>query len=149
MHHRTIVSLTKEGWAVAAGPADSDDQSLVMNVRDKSLVVLTGCGHADIVNIFRYAKKLTGVNRVYAVIGGFHLNGPSFEPIIPDTCNTLAELAPEVIVPSHCTGWRAVHALAAALPDAFIQNSVGTRFELWTPLRLETVVAQTCRGPTM
>jgi 7,8-dihydropterin-6-yl-methyl-4-(beta-D-ribofuranosyl)aminobenzene 5'-phosphate synthase len=111
-------------------PLILDDQAGVLNVRDKGLVVLTGCGHAGIVNIVRYARKLTGVERVYAVIGGFHLNGPLFEPIIPATCEALAELAPAVIVPAHCTGWRAIHALAATFPDAFIQNSVGTRFEL-------------------
>lgn len=111
-------------------PLILDDQAAVLNVRDKGLVLLTGCGHAGIVNIVRYARKLTGVDRVYAVIGGFHLNGPLFEPIIPATCEALAELAPEVIVPSHCTGWRAIHALAATFPDAFIQNSVGTRFKL-------------------
>jgi 7,8-dihydropterin-6-yl-methyl-4-(beta-D-ribofuranosyl)aminobenzene 5'-phosphate synthase len=111
-------------------PLILDDQAVVLNVRDKGLVILTGCGHAGIVNIVRYARKLTGVERVYAVIGGFHLNGPLFEPIIPNTCEALAELAPEVIVPAHCTGWRATHALAARFPDVFIQNSVGTRFEL-------------------
>jgi 7,8-dihydropterin-6-yl-methyl-4-(beta-D-ribofuranosyl)aminobenzene 5'-phosphate synthase len=111
-------------------PLILDDQSLVLNVRGKGLVVLTGCGHAGVVNIVRYARKLTGVDHLYAVMGGFHLNGPLFEPIIPDTCAALAELAPEVIVPTHCTGWRAIHALAAQFPDAFIQNSIGTRFEL-------------------
>jgi 7,8-dihydropterin-6-yl-methyl-4-(beta-D-ribofuranosyl)aminobenzene 5'-phosphate synthase len=111
-------------------PLILDDQALIVNVRDKGLVVLTGCGHAGVVNIVRYARKLTGVERVYAVIGGFHLNGPLFEPIIPATCEALAKLAPEAIVPAHCTGWRAVHALAAQFPDAFIQNSVGTRYEL-------------------
>jgi 7,8-dihydropterin-6-yl-methyl-4-(beta-D-ribofuranosyl)aminobenzene 5'-phosphate synthase len=111
-------------------PLILDDQAAVLNVRDKGLVVLTGCGHAGIVNIVRYARKLTGVEQVYAVIGGFHLNGPLFEPIIPATCQALTELGPEVIVPAHCTGWRAVHALAASFPEAFIQNSVGTRFEL-------------------
>jgi 7,8-dihydropterin-6-yl-methyl-4-(beta-D-ribofuranosyl)aminobenzene 5'-phosphate synthase len=99
-------------------------------VGDKGLVVITGCGHSGIVNIVRYARKLTGIDRVYAVIGGFHLNGPLFEPIIPATCQALAEMAPAVIVPAHCTGWRATHALAATFPDAFIPNSVGTRFEL-------------------
>jgi len=111
-------------------PLILDDQALVINVRDKGLVVLTGCGHAGVVNTLRYARKLTGVDRLYAVMGGFHLNGPLFEPIIPDTCDALAELAPTVIVPTHCTGWRAVHALAARFPDTFIQNSIGTRYEL-------------------
>ncbi len=111
-------------------PLTSDDQALVANVRHKGLVVLTGCGHAGVVNTLRYARKLTDVDRLYAVMGGFHLNGPLFEPIIPNTCAALAELAPEVIVPTHCTGWKATHALAAQFPDAFIQNSIGTRYEL-------------------
>jgi 7,8-dihydropterin-6-yl-methyl-4-(beta-D-ribofuranosyl)aminobenzene 5'-phosphate synthase len=51
-------------------------------------------------------------------------------PIIGPTVDALAELAPDVVVPAHCTGWRAVHALAARRPDAFIQNSVGTTFQL-------------------
>lgn len=111
-------------------PLILDDQAVVIYVRDKGLVVMTGCGHSGVVNIVRYARKLTGVERVYAVVGGFHLNGPLFEPIIPATLEALAELAPEVIVPAHCTGWPAVHALASRFPDAFIQNSVGTRYEL-------------------
>jgi 7,8-dihydropterin-6-yl-methyl-4-(beta-D-ribofuranosyl)aminobenzene 5'-phosphate synthase len=62
------------------------------------------------------------------VIGGFHLGGRLFEHIIAPTCDALATFAPDHLVPSHCTGWRATHAIAAAFPDAFIQNSVGTRF---------------------
>jgi 7,8-dihydropterin-6-yl-methyl-4-(beta-D-ribofuranosyl)aminobenzene 5'-phosphate synthase len=73
---------------------------------------------------------LTGVEQVYAVIGGFHLGGPLFEPIIPDVVGALAGFAPEAILPAHCTGWRAMHALAQALPGAFIPNSIGTRLEL-------------------
>jgi 7,8-dihydropterin-6-yl-methyl-4-(beta-D-ribofuranosyl)aminobenzene 5'-phosphate synthase len=111
-------------------PLILDDQAAILHVRGKGLVVLTGCGHAGIVNIVRYAQKLTGVDNVYAVIGGFHLGGPIFEPIIPDTVAALRALNPAVVVPAHCTGWRAQHAIAAAMPGAFIQNSVGTRYEL-------------------
>lgn len=111
-------------------PLTLDDQAVIAHVRGKGLVVLTGCGHAGIVNILRYARKLTGVEQVYAVIGGFHLGGPLFEPLIPLVCADLAEIGPRVIVPAHCTGWRAIHQLALLFPDAFIQNSIGTRFEL-------------------
>jgi 7,8-dihydropterin-6-yl-methyl-4-(beta-D-ribofuranosyl)aminobenzene 5'-phosphate synthase len=82
------------------------------------------------VNIVRYAKKLTGLTHVYAVLGGFHLTGGLFEPIIPATVDALLAERPGVVVPGHCTGWKAVHRLAAAMPDAFVPNSVGTRFEL-------------------
>jgi 7,8-dihydropterin-6-yl-methyl-4-(beta-D-ribofuranosyl)aminobenzene 5'-phosphate synthase len=110
-------------------PLVLDDQALVASVRGKGLVVLTGCGHSGIVNILRYVRKLTGEDRIHAVIGGFHLSGPIFEKIIAPTCHALGELSPDYLVPCHCTGWRAIHAIAARFPDAFIQNSVGTRFE--------------------
>ena len=101
-----------------------------MHVAGRGLVVLTGCGHAGIVNICRYAQRLTGVPHLHAVIGGFHLTGPAFEPIISDTVAALDGLAPDVVVPAHCTGWKATPAIARALPAAFIQNSVGTTFDL-------------------
>ena len=111
-------------------PLVLDDQALVVHVRGKGLVVLTGCGHGGAVNIVRHAMRLTGVARLHALIGGLHLSGPAFEPIIAPTTSALAELAPELLVPGHCTGWRAQHALAAALPDSWVQGSVGTTYKL-------------------
>jgi len=110
-------------------PLILDDQALVANVRGRGLVVLTGCGHSGIVNILRYVRKVTGEERIHAVLGGFHLSGAFFEKIIEPTCEALGDFSPDHLVPSHCTGWRAVHAIAARFPEAFIQNSVGTRFE--------------------
>jgi len=117
-----------QGWQ--HDPAVIDDQALVINVRGRGLVIVTGCGHAGVVNIIRQAMRLTGVRRLLAVIGGFHLSGPAFEPIIEPTVAALTELAPQLIVPSHCTGWRAQHTLAAALPDAWVQSSVGSAYTL-------------------
>jgi 7,8-dihydropterin-6-yl-methyl-4-(beta-D-ribofuranosyl)aminobenzene 5'-phosphate synthase len=111
-------------------PLILDDQALIANVAGRGVVVITGCGHAGVINICRYAQRLTGVEHVHALMGGFHLNGPLFEPIIADTVQALRDLAPDVVVPTHCTGWRAVHAVARDLPDAFIQSSVGTTFQL-------------------
>ncbi|MCZ7529641.1 MAG: MBL fold metallo-hydrolase [Acidimicrobiia bacterium] len=115
---------------MAARPQTLDDQALVVHVRDRGLVVLTGCGHAGLINTIRYAQKLTGVDHLHAVMGGFHLTGPLFEPLIDRTCDELAALDPDVVVPTHCTGWRAVHAMADRMPQAFIQNSVGTSIDL-------------------
>ena len=111
-------------------PLVLDDQALIVHVRDKGLVVLTGCGHAGIVNITRYARRLTGVSQVHAVLGGFHLGGPLFEPLIPRVCAELERLSPAVLVPAHCTGWAAQRALAGRFPGAYIQSTAGTRFEL-------------------
>jgi 7,8-dihydropterin-6-yl-methyl-4-(beta-D-ribofuranosyl)aminobenzene 5'-phosphate synthase len=109
-------------------PLIHDDQALVAHLRGRGLVVITGCGHAGLINTVRHARKLTGIERVHAVVGGFHLATPVFEPIIPPTVEALRELDPQVVAPTHCTGWRATHALAAAFPDAFIPGSVGTRY---------------------
>lgn len=109
-------------------PLIHDDQAVVLNVRGRGLVVLSGCGHAGIINVLRHAMALTGVGRVHAVLGGFHLTGRLFEPLIAPTVEALAALGPELIVPSHCTGWRAAHEIARALPGAFVPNSVGTTF---------------------
>jgi 7,8-dihydropterin-6-yl-methyl-4-(beta-D-ribofuranosyl)aminobenzene 5'-phosphate synthase len=109
-------------------PLVHDDQAVVMNVRGKGLVVLTGCGHAGIINVLRHAMAITGIRRVHAVLGGFHLTGRVFEPLIAPTIEALTTLAPALVVPSHCTGWKATQEIARAMPQAFVPNSVGTTF---------------------
>jgi 7,8-dihydropterin-6-yl-methyl-4-(beta-D-ribofuranosyl)aminobenzene 5'-phosphate synthase len=111
-------------------PSIHDDQAVVLHVKNKGLVILTGCGHAGAINTIRYAQELTGVQKVYAVIGGLHLTGALFERIIPPTIAALKELNPALIVPAHCTGWKATHAIARELPEVFAPNSVGTCFML-------------------
>ena len=111
-------------------PLVLDDQALIVNVRDRGLVVITGCGHAGVVNIARYAQRLTGGQPLYALLGGFHLGGPLFEPLIPRVLDDLAALNPGVLVPAHCTGWRAQHAMSARFPAAYVPNAVGTSFQL-------------------
>lgn len=103
-----------------------DDQALVIHVRDKGLIILTGCSHAGIVNIIRYAQRLTGTEKIYGIIGGFHLIGPNALQVIPLTVAELERFNPEIIVPGHCTGWQATHEIARRLPAAFVQSSVGT-----------------------
>jgi 7,8-dihydropterin-6-yl-methyl-4-(beta-D-ribofuranosyl)aminobenzene 5'-phosphate synthase len=123
----------QDAWLDGAWVPDPlvlDDQALMINVRGKGLVVLTGCGHAGIVNICRYARRLTGDLPLYAAMGGFHLNGPMFEPLIPRVLDDLAEMAPQLLVPAHCTGWRAQHAIGRRFTEAFVPNTVGTRFTL-------------------
>ena len=120
-------------WTGAAWEHDPlviDDQALVVHVRGRGLVVLTGCGHAGAINIVRHAQRLTGVPGLHALVGGLHLSGPAFEPIIGPTIGALTEMNPDLLVPGHCTGWRAQHALAAALPGAWVAGSSGSSFRL-------------------
>jgi 7,8-dihydropterin-6-yl-methyl-4-(beta-D-ribofuranosyl)aminobenzene 5'-phosphate synthase len=115
-----------DGWD--PDPLIVDEQALAVHVRGQGLVVLTGCGHAGAVNIARHALRLTGVGHLHALAGGFHLGGRAFEPLIEPTVAAFGELAPDVLVPGHCTGWKAQHRLGAALPDAFVPNAVGTSY---------------------
>lgn len=107
-----------------------DDQALVINLKGKGLVVVSGCAHAGIVNTILYAKKITNVDHVHAVIGGFHLSGPVFEPIIEKTIEAFTDMDLELIVPMHCTGWKAIQRFSESFPDAFVLNSVGSTFSL-------------------
>jgi 7,8-dihydropterin-6-yl-methyl-4-(beta-D-ribofuranosyl)aminobenzene 5'-phosphate synthase len=111
-------------------PLILDDQALVVSLGEQALVVLSGCGHAGIVNTVRYARRLTGQNTVAAIVGGFHLSGPMFEPIIAPTVDALADLSPSLLVPAHCTGFNACHRLATRFPDAFVMSTVGTTIGL-------------------
>jgi 7,8-dihydropterin-6-yl-methyl-4-(beta-D-ribofuranosyl)aminobenzene 5'-phosphate synthase len=109
-------------------PLIKDDQAIVLRIKDKGLVVITGCGHAGIINILKYAKELTGEDRIFAIIGGMHLTGGSFESIIPRTIDELEKLKPRFLIPCHCSGLKAVYEIARNMPYAFIQNSVGTTY---------------------
>lgn len=116
---------TDAGWE--PDPWIRDDQAVVAHVRDRGLVVLSGCSHAGAINVLRQAQRLAGVERIHAFVGGMHLSGPAFEPLIPPTLDELAAIGPTWVVPGHCTGWRAQHELARRLPEAYVQTSVGTR----------------------
>ena len=118
-------ALTDAGWE--PDPWIRDDQAVVAHVRGRGLVVLSGCSHAGAINVLRQARRLTGEERVHAFVGGMHLTGPVFEPLIPPTLDELEAIGPDWVVPGHCTGWRAQHELARRLPDAYVQTSVGTR----------------------
>ncbi|MBN2032114.1 MAG: MBL fold metallo-hydrolase [Deltaproteobacteria bacterium] len=105
-----------------------DDQALFARLKGEGLVVIGGCSHAGIVNTVVYGKKITGAQTVHAVLGGFHLAGPFFEPIIGDTLDALKAMDPKVVVPMHCTGWKAIHRFEEAFPGVFILNAVGSKY---------------------
>jgi len=107
-----------------------DDRAVALNVKDKGLLVISGCAHAGIINTVLCAQQITGVNRIYAVFGGFHLAGKDYEVRIKPTVEELKRLGPKLIVPSHCTGWRGIYSIMKAMPAAFVWNSVGNLYRL-------------------
>lgn len=105
-----------------------DDRALVINVKHKGLVILSGCAHAGIVNTLLYSQQITGIKNVYAVLGGFHLAGKNHEARINKTVAKLKQLKLSLVAPSHCTGWKGAFAIAKAMPQAFIWGSVGNLY---------------------
>jgi 7,8-dihydropterin-6-yl-methyl-4-(beta-D-ribofuranosyl)aminobenzene 5'-phosphate synthase len=103
----------------------SDDQAIVINVKDKGLVVITGCAHSGIVNTVLYAQEVTGVERVHAVIGGFHLGNASTETLERSIAE-LKAVRPRLVMPAHCSGFEATCRFAAEMPGQFVLSGVGT-----------------------
>lgn len=111
-------------------PLILDDRAIVFNVREKGLVIVSGCAHAGIINTIAHAQRITDVPKVYAVIGGFHLAGKENESRIEQTVKELKRVNPKLVVPSHCTGWRAMCRITRAFPEAFVWNSVGNLYSI-------------------
>jgi 7,8-dihydropterin-6-yl-methyl-4-(beta-D-ribofuranosyl)aminobenzene 5'-phosphate synthase len=105
-----------------------DDQAMVINLKDKGLIVLSGCAHAGIINTVEYAKRITGVDHIHAVMGGFHLTGPAFAQVIAPTIDGMKQINPDYVVPMHCTGWDAINRFFAEMPRKCILNTVGTTY---------------------
>ena len=103
------------------------EQTLIANVRNRGLVVVTSCSHRGIVGICRHAVKVTGVPKVHAVMGGFHLSGLAGERIT-QVVDAFRDLDLDYLIPQHCTGLEAVIQMAVHLPKELVVSSVGSTF---------------------
>jgi 7,8-dihydropterin-6-yl-methyl-4-(beta-D-ribofuranosyl)aminobenzene 5'-phosphate synthase len=105
-----------------------DERFLIVNVADKGMIVFTACSHAGVVNVLKHARTCFSDVPLHAVVGGLHLAGVN-ERIIPETVEAMREFELAVIAAGHCTGWRAMAALANAFGDSkLVPLSVGKRF---------------------
>ena len=120
------IHQVREGDDWRPDPMIWDDQALILNVRDRGLVIISGCSHAGVINVLFHAQRVAGQTRVAGLIGGLHLTGGLFEGRIVPTVEALRAADVGRVLPAHCSGWKAVHAIARAMPDAFVQSAVGT-----------------------
>jgi 7,8-dihydropterin-6-yl-methyl-4-(beta-D-ribofuranosyl)aminobenzene 5'-phosphate synthase len=118
---------TEDGTGWEPDPLIMDERFLAVNVEGKGLVVFTACSHAGVVNVMSHARTSFPGTPLHAVLGGFHLVGAN-ERIIPETVAGLREFGIQVFGPAHCTGWRAVNALAQAFGEAVVPASVGKQY---------------------
>ncbi len=104
-----------------------DDNCVVIRTK-RGLIIVTGCAHAGVINSVNEAIRLTGVNKVHAIIGGFHLGGKRNKSRVERTIKDLLAISPAMIVPCHCTGAFAQHLMANAFPRAYVTGSVGNLY---------------------
>jgi 7,8-dihydropterin-6-yl-methyl-4-(beta-D-ribofuranosyl)aminobenzene 5'-phosphate synthase len=125
------VKRAADGKSWEPDPLIMDERYLAVHVKKKGIVVFTACSHAGVVNVLADARKVFEDVPLHAVMGGFHLSGEDVEPVIPETVRDIKSFGLKRIVPAHCTGWRAVHALVNAFgADVIVPSAVGKQFTL-------------------
>jgi 7,8-dihydropterin-6-yl-methyl-4-(beta-D-ribofuranosyl)aminobenzene 5'-phosphate synthase len=103
------------------------EQTLIAHLRGRGLVVVTSCSHRGIVGICRHAARITGVPKVHAVVGGFHLSGLG-EERVTRVVDAFRALGVEHLVPQHCTGVDSIATMLARMPGEITLSSVGSTF---------------------
>lgn len=112
------------GWE--PDPWIMDERYAAVHVRGLGMIVFTACSHAGVINVLTHAREVFDPVPLYGVMGGFHLSGAACEAIIPETVEDLKAFDLKMIVPGHCTGWRAVHKLVEAFgEDRVVPSAVG------------------------
>lgn len=119
---------TLDGSDWEPDPFIIDERFVAVAVKNKGLVVFTACSHAGVVNVLDHARGCFPELPLYGVLGGFHLSGTN-ERVIPDTVEAMREFDLSVIAAAHCTGWRAIGALASAFGDAVVPSAVGKLYK--------------------
>jgi 7,8-dihydropterin-6-yl-methyl-4-(beta-D-ribofuranosyl)aminobenzene 5'-phosphate synthase len=110
-------------------PLLMDERMVAINVKGLGMVVFSSCSHAGIVNVCLETRNLFPETPIYCAMGGLHLGG-GMEKIIPDTVKGLEPFDIPQLIVGHCTGWRALHALATAYGDRVSQSAIGTTYTL-------------------
>ena len=112
------------GWE--PDPLIMDERYAAVHVKGKGIVVFTACSHAGVINVLSNAREVFDPIPLYAVMGGFHLSGAACEAIIPETIEDMKSFKLKLIVPGHCTGWRAIHKLVETFgEETVVMSAVG------------------------
>ena len=111
-----------------------DEVALAINLAGHGLVVISGCAHNGIINTVKRCQEVSGIQEVYAVLGGFHLGFPEVPAGMPaQTVAKLKEFSPKVVCPMHCTGFKATAEIMNSMPDSYLQDSLGNTISLPFP----------------
>lgn len=121
------VRRSDDGQRWEPDPLIMDERYLSVHVKDKGQVLFSACSHAGVINVLNHARSVFPQVPIYGVMGGLHLSGIT-EKIIPDTINDLKQFDLKLLAPGHCTGWRALTAMANVFGDELVPSAVGKRY---------------------
>lgn len=102
------------------------EHATCFNIKDRGLVVISSCGHVGIVNSVRQAQEVSGVQKVHAIVGGFHL-GPAPADYLNQVVAEIKKLEPDVVIPMHCSGNNFISAMRQQMPDRLLVSTTGSR----------------------
>jgi 7,8-dihydropterin-6-yl-methyl-4-(beta-D-ribofuranosyl)aminobenzene 5'-phosphate synthase len=102
------------------------EHATCFNIKDKGLVVISSCGHAGVVNSVRQAQEVSGISKVHAIVGGFHL-GPAPKEYLVQVVSEIKKLEPDVLIPMHCSGLNFVAEARAQMPNNVLVTTTGSR----------------------
>jgi 7,8-dihydropterin-6-yl-methyl-4-(beta-D-ribofuranosyl)aminobenzene 5'-phosphate synthase len=102
------------------------EHATCFNLKDRGLIVISSCGHVGIVNSVRQAQQVSGVAKVHAMVGGFHL-GPASKDYLDQVATEMKKLNPDVIIPMHCSGTNFIQAVREQMPDKLLVSSTGSQ----------------------
>lgn len=120
-------SADGQGWD--PDPLIMDERFVSVHVKDKGQVVFSACSHAGLINVLEHARALFPDVPLYGAMGGLHLSGAT-EKIIPETIHDLQSFGLKLVAPGHCTGWRALTAMAQVLGEELVPSAVGKKYAI-------------------
>ena len=121
-----LLSLSARAHRPRLGRRIAGRGAPIYHVKDRGLVVITSCGHAGVINSVRHAQKVSGIQKVHAIVGGFHL-APAPDDIVAKTVAVFKDINPDYIIPMHCSGVNMIMAVHMAMPKTLVMPSTGTR----------------------
>lgn len=121
------VRRSADGQSWESDPLILDERFVSVNLKDKGQFVFSACSHAGLVNVLTYAASVFPSVPLYGVMGGLHLSGAT-EKVIPETVADLKQFGLKLLAPGHCTGWRALSAMARVFGDELVPSAVGKRY---------------------
>ena len=104
-----------------------DEHATCYIVQGRGLVVISSCGHVGLINTIKAAMAVSGVDKLHAVLGGFHL-GPAPQDYVDHTVTELERLSPDVVIPMHCSGAKFIASMQRQMPDRLVAANIGSRF---------------------